>query len=132
MNKSLVSIMLLLICCSMVAAAPRNQQSPAYIPPTSAAPSPRPLEPQFPMQVPQDENPGLANKKALAAERNKQIQKETDQLLQLATELKKSVDAAVAGDALSVQAIKKTDEIEKLAKKVRSKMKESYENSAAH
>lgn len=65
--------------------------------------------------------------KGLDKERNKEIQKETDQLLQLATELKKSVDAAVEGDALSLQVIKKTDEIEKLAKKVRTKMKETYE-----
>jgi hypothetical protein len=65
------------------------------------------------------------------AQRNKEIQKETDELLQLANELKKSVDAAVAGDTLSVQVIKKTDEIEKLAKKVRSKMKETYNDGPA-
>lgn len=64
--------------------------------------------------------------KSLDKERNREIQKETDQLLELAADLKKRVDASVAGDTLSVDAIKKTDQIESLAKKVRNKMKETY------
>jgi hypothetical protein len=66
--------------------------------------------------------------KALNKERNKAIKEDTDKLLELATELKKSVDASVEGDTLSLDVIRKTDDIEKLAKKVRGKMKETYDS----
>ena len=83
------------------------------------------------MPPPQDEGANPRDiQRGLAIARNKEIKQETDQLLQLATDLKKSVDASVSGDTLSLEAIKKTDEIEKLAKKVRNKMKESYRDSS--
>jgi hypothetical protein len=63
--------------------------------------------------------------KALNKERVKEIQNDTNKLLDLATELKKSVDAA-GDNTLSLEVIRKTDEIEKLSKKVREKMKETY------
>ena len=100
--------------------------------PTAAPPPSLNLPKQLPDNQANPQDPAEAARrkemqKGLDKERNKEIQKETDQLLQLATELKKSVDAAVEGDTLSLQVIKKTDEIEKLAKKVRTKMKETYE-----
>jgi len=118
------------IVCA-IAAAPQNQNQqaapPPYVPATAAPPSPRQSEPQFPMQPPQDEGANPRDiQKGLAIARTKEIRQETDHLLELATELKKTVDASVSGDTLSLQAIKQTDEIEKLAKKVRNKMKESY------
>jgi gas vesicle protein len=64
--------------------------------------------------------------KNLNTQRVKEIKEDTDKLLDLANELKKSVDAA-ADNTLSLEVIRKTDEIEKLAKKVRGKMKETYE-----
>ena len=64
--------------------------------------------------------------KSLNTQRVKEIKEDTDKLLDLANELKKSVDAA-ADNMLSLEVIRKTDEIEKLAKKVRAKMKETYE-----
>ena len=70
--------------------------------------------------------------KALNKQRVKEIQDDTNKLLDLATELKKSVDAA-GDNTLSLEVIKKTDEIEKLSKKVREKMKETYEpQSSTH
>jgi hypothetical protein len=63
--------------------------------------------------------------KALNKQRVKEIQDDTGKLLDLATELKKSVDAA-GDNTLSLEVIRKTDEIEKLSKKVREKMKETY------
>jgi len=63
--------------------------------------------------------------KAQNKDRVKEIQQDTTKLLDLATELKKSVDAA-GDNTLSLEVIRKTDEIEKLAKKVREKMKETY------
>ena len=64
--------------------------------------------------------------KNLNQERVKEIKQDTDKLLDLANELKKSVDAA-NDNTLSLDVIRKTEEIEKLAKKVRGKMKETYE-----
>ena len=54
-------------------------------------------------------------------ERFAQLKKDTDQLLELATQLKKSVDQA-NDQTLSLQVIRKAEQIEKLAKQVRQKM----------
>jgi TolA-binding protein len=50
------------------------------------------------------------------------MKRDTDRLLQLATELKAQVDKA-GEHTLSLEAIRKTEEIEKLARSVRNKMK---------
>jgi hypothetical protein len=57
-------------------------------------------------------------------ERQQDIKKETDKLLELATELKQSVDKTTE-DTLSLDVIKKAEQIEKLAKSVKEKMKGS-------
>ena len=56
------------------------------------------------------------------AARQQDIKKDTDKLLELATELKQYVDKTNE-DILSMDVIKKADEIEKLAHSVRAKMK---------
>ena len=58
------------------------------------------------------------------AERQKKLTEDTAKLLALATELKEQVDKTDK-DILSVDVIKKTDEIEKLAKSIRERMKGS-------
>ncbi len=58
-------------------------------------------------------------------DRQEKLKADTDKLLQLATELKQYVDKTNE-NILSIDVIKKTDEIEKLAKSVREKMK-TYE-----
>jgi Skp family chaperone for outer membrane proteins len=63
--------------------------------------------------------------KALNKQRYDELKKDTDKLLQLANELKESVDKANE-HTLSLEVIKKTEEVEKLAKKVREKMKDNY------
>jgi hypothetical protein len=60
--------------------------------------------------------------KALNKQRQEELKRDTDKLYQLATELKAAVDKTNE-NTLSVEVIKKTDEIEKLAKEVRKKMK---------
>ncbi len=64
----------------------------------------------------------------MAREANKQrqqdIREETDKLFQLATELKAAVDKTNE-NVLSLEVVRKADEVEKLAKKVKEKMKES-------
>lgn len=60
--------------------------------------------------------------KALNEQRQKQLVDDTNKLLSLATELKEEVDKSTK-DTLSISVIKKAEEIEKLAKSVKDKMK---------
>ncbi len=60
--------------------------------------------------------------KKLNLQRQEEIKKDTDKLLKLATELKQSVDKTTE-NTLSLDVIKKAEEIEKLAKNVKEKMK---------
>lgn len=63
-----------------------------------------------------------AQAKAQKKERYDSLKKDTDQLLALATELKEDVDKTTE-DTLSLDVIKKTEQVEKLAKQVRDKMR---------
>jgi hypothetical protein len=83
--------------------------------------------PQFPGQAPtpQDEDRARFEKeqaKKANEERQAQLKRDTDKLLTLATELKQSVDKSNE-NTLSMDVIKKADEIEKLARSVKEKMK---------
>jgi hypothetical protein len=60
--------------------------------------------------------------KAMNQKRQEDLKHDTDKLLKLATELKEDVDKTNE-NVLSLDVIKKADEIEKLAKNVRDKMK---------
>jgi len=60
--------------------------------------------------------------KKAAKERAAQLKNDTDKLLKLSVELKAYVDKANE-NVLSLDVIKKADEIEKLAKSVKDKMK---------
>ncbi|HUQ49966.1 MAG TPA: hypothetical protein VM056_04555 [Terriglobales bacterium] len=100
--------------------APAGMQSAAPIPP------PMPSDPQFNRRRNQEEPIEVRMErerlKAWNKERFENLKKDTDQLLKLATELKASVDKANK-DTLSLEVIRKTEEVEKLAKQVREKMK---------
>ena len=67
----------------------------------------------------QDRMAREANKK-----RQQDIREQTDKLFQLATELKAAVDKSNE-NLLSLDVIRKAEEVEKLAKKVKEKMKDS-------
>lgn len=62
--------------------------------------------------------------KELNKRRQQDIRDETEKLFQLATELKAAVDKTNE-NVLSLDVVRKADEVEKLAKKVKEKMKES-------
>jgi|SRR5208283_2583969 len=69
------------------------------------------------------ENQQKANaQKKLNEQRQQAIKSDTDKLLQLATQLKQYVDKTDQ-NVLSMDVVKKADEIEKLAKAVKEKMK---------
>jgi hypothetical protein len=60
--------------------------------------------------------------KARNLERQKKLKADTDRLLELATELKQYVDRSNE-NVLSVDVVKKCEEIEKLSKDIKNKMK---------
>ena len=57
--------------------------------------------------------------------RQAELKRDTEKLLKLATELKEYVDKT-SENTLSVEVVKKAEEIEKLAHSVKDKMKGSY------
>ena len=82
-------------------------------------------EPPFGRERPKDpaeEKIERDREKAVNKQRQTSLQKDTDRLLQLATELKEYVDKSNE-HTLSMDVIKKAEEIEKLAKSVKGKMK---------
>ena len=62
--------------------------------------------------------------KAANKKRQQDIRDDTDKLFQLATQLKAAVDKTDE-NVLSLEVVRKADEVEKLAKKVKEKMKEA-------
>jgi len=78
--------------------------------------------PQTAQQAEWEAEQKRAAEKAENAKRQQEIQKDTDKLLDLATQLKQYVDKTNE-HTLSVDVIKKADEIEKLAHTVKEKMK---------
>jgi len=83
-------------------------------------------DPQFGAQREQKDRFEIEREKEMARarqqERYKQLKRESEQLLELSTELKQYVDKANA-DVLSIEVIKKAEAIEKLAKKVKNGMR---------
>jgi peptidoglycan hydrolase CwlO-like protein len=68
--------------------------------------------------------PGNAESRKSALEENeKDVKKKVERLFQLATELKEEADKTDAVKVLSVAMLKKTEEIEKLAKDIRARAK---------
>jgi len=92
----------------------RNQQTGPY----GATPSPGAL-PDFGPNAPKIEE---QQAKARSNERQKKLVADTDKLLALATELKTDVDKTNQ-NILSMDVIKKAEEIEKLAHSVKERMK---------
>lgn len=73
---------------------------------------------------PDNPNAPSPEKRALDAN-EKDIKKKVDQLYQLATELKAEVDKTDSSKVLSLTLLKKTEEIEKLARDIRNRSKGS-------
>jgi hypothetical protein len=93
----------------------------------STAPPPGPYQAQHGSTVNQDRDQAQAEferqaKIAANKKRQQELKRDTDKLLQLATDLKASVDRSNE-NILSLDVIKKAEQIEKLAKSVKDKMK---------
>ena len=77
-----------------------------------------------PVQDAPRDNPNLPSPEKRALEANeKDIKKKVDQLYKLATELKAEVDKTDSSKVLSLALLKKTEEIERLAKDIRNRSK---------
>ncbi len=97
---------------------PLRSQSPQGVPPPLAPPgSPVPSTDPDVVKLQREAA------KARNLQREQEIKRDTDKLLQLATELKQSVDKTNE-NIISLDVIRKADEIEKLAKNVKEKMKQ--------
>ncbi len=102
--------------------------------PSAARPSlQEPSDPGSPQLEPRQRDPDdpvakmeREQLKRLNKERQAALKKDTDRLLELATELKTYVDKSNE-HTLSVDVIRKAEEIEKLAKQVRTKMRDTVE-----
>jgi len=70
-----------------------------------------------------DPNPPKPDPKLILAENQKEIKKSVEKLYDLASELKAEVEKTDSVRVLSVAMLRKTDEIEKLAKEIRSRAK---------
>jgi len=77
-------------------------------------------EPEDPLRQLEDARQSQA--KRANQDRQKALQRDTDRLMQLATELKQYVDKSNE-NMLSIDVIRKAEQIEKLAKNVKDKMK---------
>jgi hypothetical protein len=107
-------------CRSSLSQAQVQQQMPTIPSPSPAAPPgfgepPNPADPMLRQQQQRME-------KARNADRQKQLEQDTDKLLALAKALKEEVSKSNK-DTLSVDVVKKAAEIEKLAKSVKDRMK---------
>ena len=91
---------------------PEQQSPPLGRPGVDAPPLGPPLSPQMQERQARSQN----------SERQKRLTADTDKLLVLATELKQEVDKTNR-DVLSIDVIKKADEIEKLAHSVKERMR---------
>jgi hypothetical protein len=109
-------VLTVLVSVFLFAAGQSQNPPPMHIPST--------VEPGETTQAPTKEMEDMQRKMAQrrVSERYDSLKKDTDQLLQLATDLKTQVDKA-GPQVLSLEVVKKTEEIEKLSKKIRDKMK---------
>lgn len=128
-GKSLrmAAVTLVLVFASAFSAQTRTPIQPAGAAPAKPSlPLAQVPDPQFNQRRNQEDPIEIRmereRQKALQKERFESLKKDTEKLLKLATELKESVDKATK-DTLSLEVIRKTEEVEKLAKQVRQKMK---------
>ena len=77
--------------------------------------------PPFPGQKPGDPDPDLKpDIHGILKENQKNIKKNVERLFELAEELKKEVEKTDAADVLSLQMVRKAEEIEKLARQIKN------------
>ncbi len=110
------------VAVALVWGAAAEAQSPGQPYPYPGAPPPRPGQ-VGPLDLPRASGPILESQAAARnLERQRRLVADTQRLLQLAIELKSEVDKTNQ-NILSVDVVKKAEEIERLAKSVKERMK---------
>jgi hypothetical protein len=114
----LAGVSVLLITRSARAGVPPGQQQ-----------TPRPSTPALPNangpEIVPAPGPALPDPKTILKENQKEIKKDVDQLYKLSQELKEESEKTDAYNVLSLPMIRKAEEIEKLAKKIKDRAKGS-------
>ena len=100
-----------LFAASALRAAPQIQQPPPL------GPTP---EPRFPDDTASKFPPRKPNPRAVLKQNQEEIKKDVARLTETVVELQKALDDADTKEVLSLDVVHKTDEIEKLAKQIRS------------
>jgi hypothetical protein len=114
-RRTFLTSLVLVGACSALAGAPAGGQAPLMKPPPQ---NPTPEGP------PANEPPTIPNPDKKILESNeKDIKKKVEQLYQLATELKEEVEKTDSTKVLSLNLMKKAEEIEKLAHDIRNRSK---------
>ncbi len=90
-----------------------------------SGPTPRPTQDRpTPTDAAPPDNPNIPSpEKRMLEENEKDIKKKVEKLYQLAAELKAEVDKTDSSKVLSLTMLKKTEEIEKLARDIRNRSK---------
>ncbi len=86
-------------------------------------PKPAPAETQNPAEIGANPQSGEAARRALLLRNEKEFREGVERLYQITSELREEVAKTMTSDVLSVRMVKKTEEIEKLAKFLKSKAK---------
>lgn len=98
--------------------------SSAPLPPQDSVQEPPSAQQTRPGQESSPDSPSLPNpEKKILEDNEKVIKKKVDRLYKLATELKAEVDKTDSSKVLSLNLLKKTEEIEKLARDIRNRSK---------
>ena len=120
----MIGSVLLAACSGSVSGGQLSPQQPPLGQPTRQNPGipPKPGAADQEDSNPLDVSRAQQQEKLRNNDRQKRLVADTDKLLSLATDLKAQVDKSTK-DTLSVDVIKKADEIEKLAHSVKERMK---------
>jgi gas vesicle protein len=108
------------IAATALLTAETQQSSPTHPPFPPTDPNKQQSQQQVPPDVPKPTELTPAERKAILARDQKEIKKEVDALLSLAQDLKSQTDKMDSTAILSVGFVQKTEEIEKLARKIRN------------
>jgi len=92
---------------------------------SAAAQAPTPVQKRHPSLTDKDDDPDApkVGSKTILEANQKDIKKSVERLFQLAGELKNEVEKTDSAQVLSLALLKKTEEIEKLARDIRSRAK---------
>ena len=119
MRKIVGSMCLLLAFCAPQQLSSQQQpQQQQPVPPRLGMPQPDESDPNIPPRIQKD------MEKRANEQRQAELKRDTEKLLKLSTELKEYVDKSNS-NVLSVDVIKKAEEIEKLAHNVKTRMRGS-------